>query len=294
MSSILDFQKKYHQKIDPLDLDLLIAAAIKKPREFVLTHSEYKMNKTQNSKLKAQILRRIKHEPLAYILGRKEFYGLEFKVNKNTLIPRPETELIVENVLKLKPKNTIIIDVGTGSGNIIISLAKNFKVKNTFFATDISSKALDIARQNAKKHKLDKKIEFLHGNLLRPIIQNSLANPKDRLGQAKFKIQNYLIVANLPYLSSRIYNSAPKDVKNYEPKSALLSSDNGLAHYKKFFQQINKISKSYKLKAISCFLEFSPEQKIQLEKAIRTAFPQCSITFFEDLAGKVRIVQIKL
>jgi len=285
MPTIKDFLNKYYKKLDPLDLELLIAAAINKPREFVLTHPEYKIKKSQISSLKSQILRRIKHEPIAYILGRKEFYGLEFKVNKNVLIPRPETELLVESVLKLKPKKNIIIDIGTGSGNIIISLVKNLKGENTFFATDISSKALSIAKQNAKKHKLSKEIKFLHGNLFTPFIEN-----------CKLKIENstMIIVANLPYLSYKIYNSTPKDVKNYEPQSALLSSDSGLDHYKKLSKQLSEIKKKCSMFHVSCFMEISPEQKFPLKKAILSAFPKCHITFFKDLAGKFRIIQIKL
>jgi release factor glutamine methyltransferase len=279
--SILDLKKKYHQKIDTLDLELLIAAAIKKPREFVLTHPEYKIPATRSLKLETFIQRRFKNEPIAYILGKWEFYGLEFKVDKNTLIPRPETELIVENVLKMQPKNTSIIDVGTGSGNIIISLAKNLKGKNTFFATDISLKALNVARQNARLHKVSGKIKFLHGNLLTPIIRN-----------LKLETRNFIIVSNLPYLSPKIYSKVSADIKNHEPKYALLSSDSGLNHYKKLFEQIKK------LRVASCklqvFLEFSPEQKTRLKKAVQTAFPKCSLVFFKDLAGKFRIIQIAL
>ncbi|HEX7586062.1 MAG TPA: hypothetical protein VF390_00270 [Patescibacteria group bacterium] len=105
---ILDITKKYYGKIDSLDLELLIAAAIDKPREFVLAHPEYKLTKFQISNFKFQISRRINGEPIAYILGHKEFFGLDFKVNKHTLIPRPETELIPQIVtqnMETKGKN---------------------------------------------------------------------------------------------------------------------------------------------------------------------------------------------
>ncbi|PIP26715.1 MAG: peptide chain release factor N(5)-glutamine methyltransferase [Candidatus Moranbacteria bacterium CG_4_9_14_3_um_filter_40_7] len=306
--------EKYSSKIDYLDLDLLISAVIKKPREFVLTHPEYKLKKSQILNLKSQISRRIKNEPVAYILGKKEFYGLEFKVDKNTLIPRPETEQLVELVLKeLRTKNyqpkTSIIDVGTGSGNIIISIAKaidKFKIQSRVLGTkfkiigiDISRKALKIARQNAKMHKLDKKINFLQGNLLEPIIRNSIPSTRD-------KIQNSIIIANLPYLSSKIYNSAPGDVKNYEPRFALLSDANGLGHYKKLFKQLKKLqtarlastSNLCESRRANCklqtFIEFSPEQKNQLKKAILNAFPRSHPIFFKDLSGRFRIIQIEL
>ena len=299
MPSILDFQKKYHQKIDSLDLELLIASAIKKPREFVLTHPEHKLKKSQISNLKSQILRRVKHEPLAYILGQKEFYGLKFKVDKNTLIPRPETEMLVEfascnikhGTYNNKKNELIVVDIGTGSGNIIISLVKNLINSSSvishssFYAIDISSKALKIAKQNAKNHKLTEKITFLKGNLLEPLIKNC----------SMFQVPcSIIIIANLPYLSSKIYNSVPKDVKNYEPKSALYSSRHGLDHYRKLLKQIAEIKKNCSMLHVSCFMEISPEQKNPIKKAVLTAFPQSHPVFFKDLAGKSRVVQIKL
>jgi release factor glutamine methyltransferase len=288
MSSIKYILTKYHKQIDFLDIEILIAAAIGKPREFVLTHPEHKIPVTRNLKLETFIQRRLKNEPLAYILGQKEFYGLKFKVDKNTLIPRPETELIVENVLKLQPKNSAIIDVGTGSGNMIISLVKNLAGKNTFFATDISSKALIIAKQNAHFHKVSNKIKFLHGNLLEPIIRNS-----------KLKTRNFIIVSNLPYLSSKIYSKISCDIKIYEPKIALYSPEAGLAHYKELFKQLETLQVSSCKPCLPAgrfqvFLEFSPEQKAPLKKAAQSIFPMCHMTFFKDLAGKFRVAWIKL
>jgi release factor glutamine methyltransferase len=206
MLTIGEIQKEYFEKIDRLDLDLIVGDVMKKPREFVMTHPEFKLSKVQGLKIKSLIARRMKHEPIAYILGHKEFFGLDFKVTPDTLIPRPETELLVEEVLKLAPKNRKIMDIGTGSGNIIISLAKNLPEKNNFVAIDISKKALTIARHNAKLHKVDKKIKFLHGNLLDPIIKN----------RSMFHAPcSMIILANLPYLSKEIYSATLPDVKKY-------------------------------------------------------------------------------
>jgi release factor glutamine methyltransferase len=299
MLSILDFQKKYHKKISHLDLDLLISAAIQRPREFVLAHPEYKIPKTRNSQLETFIKRRLKNEPLAYILGAKEFYGLEFKVNNNTLIPRPETELLVElashnikhgtwNNRKDKPT---IVDIGTGSGNIIISLIKKLQndglpvTKYQFYAVDISQEALRIAKKNAKKHNVDKKIKFIHGNLLEPIIK------KCRLSLLACRI---IIVANLPYLSNKIYKSAPTDVKKYEPKSALYSSKHGLGHYEKLFKQINLLNKTCRVSRVSCLIEISPEQKKPIFNLTKKYFPTAKISFQKDLARKWRISSIRL
>jgi release factor glutamine methyltransferase len=249
-------------------------------------------------KLETFIQRRLKNEPIAYILGRKEFYGLEFKVDKNVLIPRPETEMLVElasyNIKHTawnKKNKLFVVDVGTGSGNIVISIAKaidnfKFKILNLkFIGIDISSKALKIAKQNAKFHKVSKKIKFIQGSLLEPIL---------KVKSQKSKVKSYIIIANLPYLSQKIYNSVPRDVKNYEPKSALYSSRHGLGHYKKLLKQIAEIKKNCSMLHVSCFMEISPEQKNPIKKAILTAFPQSHPIFFKDLAGKYRIALIKL
>jgi release factor glutamine methyltransferase len=283
-----DIKKEYYKKLDPLDLDLLIADSIKKSKEFVLTYPEYEITSTRNSQLVTLIKRRLKHEPLAYILGHKEFFGLDFKVTPDTLIPRPETELLVEfaiqEIQNIKQK-VQIIDIGTGSGNIIISLAKHIKNnKLKFFGTDISPKALKIAKCNAKIYKVDKKITFLKGNLLEPILKSK-----------KFITHNseLIILSNLPYLSKEIYSSTPVDIKKYEPKSALLSGSDGLNHYRKLFQQIKKVVMSYELR-VTIFLEISPEQKPALQKIIKSSFSKAEFEFKKDLAGKWRICIIHI
>jgi len=235
---------------------------------------------------------------MAYILGHKEFYGLDFKVTKDTLIPRPETEHLVEVVtgnLKLvnrkKNNKVTILDIGTGSGNIIISVAKELKNSKLPFtnyqllATDISKKALRVARHNAKKHNVNEQIKFLKGSLLSPIL-NTKYLPRRQAG----KTQNAIIVANLPYLSQKIYEGTMPDVKNFEPRSALLSENNGLAHYEKLFNQIRKLL----LFVDHCLLiiEFSPEQKPALQKLIEYHFPAWRPKFQKDLAGKWRVCQI--
>lgn len=280
--TIAEIRKKYYSKIDALDLELIIAHGIGKTREFVLAHPEYVIPATRNLQPATLIKRRMKHEPLAYILGHKEFFGLDFKVNKAVLVPRPETEMLVEEVLKLNPKNKTILDIGTGSGNIIISLVENLKNKNKFIATDISAKALAVAKQNAKFHKVDKKIEFLHGDSLEPIIKST-----------KYEILDtkYIIAANLPYLSEKIYASTARDVKNFEPKSALLSGADGLDHYRKLFRQIRN---TLYLIPTACYIEISPEQKPALEKLVGSALPGAKAKFIKDLTGKWRVCHILL
>jgi release factor glutamine methyltransferase len=281
MATIKDIQLRYRRKIDALDLELLIAATIKKPREFVLAHPEYRLNSLKIENLKLKISRRMRDEPLAYILGKKEFFGLDLKVNKHTLIPRPETELLVEKVIKSKPRNNIIVDIGTGSGNIIIALAKKLKDVGGFIAIDISEKALGVAKQNAEIGAVNKKIKFLKGDLLSPVISNLQFLTGEKI----------VIVANLPYLSKSIYASAPPSVRKFEPRMALFSGRNGLANYKKLFSQIKLLVTNYELRVVT-FIEISPEQKKKLGKLARDIFPAAKIAFHKDLAGKWRICEI--
>ncbi|MDO8241266.1 MAG: peptide chain release factor N(5)-glutamine methyltransferase [Candidatus Moranbacteria bacterium] len=300
IETIGDLQKEYFGKIDHLDLDLIVAHSIKKTREFVMSHPEHKPTGAQLAKIKTFAQRRAKHEPLAYILGHKEFFGLNFKVSPDTLIPRPETELLVElamqnveretqNAKSLHDMRYTICDIGTGSGNIIISVAKTMTIDRlpmiNFFAIDISKEALKIAKQNAKINAISDKIKFIHGNLLDPIIKNPT--------NYQLPTTNLVILANLPYLSQEIYSATLPNVKKFEPKSALWSAKEGLDHYEKLLQQIAELKSCY-IFHVSCFMEISPEQKTKLPKIIKKHLPQAKTQFHKDLAGKWRVCAIKV
>ncbi|MFA6047598.1 MAG: peptide chain release factor N(5)-glutamine methyltransferase [Parcubacteria group bacterium] len=309
--------RKSDFRLPPFEQELILAHILQKSREYVLTHlypvtkitnkktkkyvngrknikkffgdgAEISLNKAQKAKFDSFISRRKSHEPLAYILGHKEFYGLDFKVDKNTLIPRPETELLVEEIIKLNPKNINVIDIGTGSGNIIISLAANKKqrTKNdkiNYYATDISLDALVIARKNAKKYNLQNKIKFIKTDLIKYFIDHcSLITGR------------CIIVANLPYLSKKIYNSTLPDVKNFEPGAALLSGRDGLDHYERLFIQIENIIRDTRYKIPYTILEISPEQKNKIEKMAKKYLPKCKINFIKDLSGRWRVAKIEL
>jgi len=265
------------------EITLILAHILKKSREFVLAHPEIRLNKRQKTEFDELAKRRMSHEPMAYILGNKEFYGLDFRVTKDTLIPRPETELMVENIINLKPKSSVIVDLGTGSGNIIISLAKNIKEKNNYIAVDTSPKSLSVAKRNAEKNNVSSKIKFIRSDLLK---NKKLLN--------ELKNKNLIIAANLPYLSEKIYNSTAPDVKNFEPKSALLSGKDGLDHYRKLFQQIKIILDSRSLSTVRCFLEISPEQKTAINGEIKKYLPDSKAKFHKDLSGRWRMAEIEL
>jgi release factor glutamine methyltransferase len=265
--------------------ELILAHILKKTREYVLAHPEIRLNKNQSQLFQKMIERRGKKEPLAYILGQKGFYGLDFKVNEHSLIPRPETELLVEQVISdlrspAENEKIAIIDIGTGSGNIIISLAKylNSKIFNfKFFGIDISDKALRVAKFNARINKANK-IKFIKSNLLDYFLKNKDLN----------KFKKIIIIANLPYLSKNIYTSSMEDVLNYEPRLALLSGNDGLSHYKKLFQQIKILKNIYADFPIFCYIEIGPEQKNKINNLIRLVFPKSKVIFKKDLAKKWR------
>ncbi|MFH1825151.1 MAG: peptide chain release factor N(5)-glutamine methyltransferase [Candidatus Firestonebacteria bacterium] len=172
--------------------------------------------------------RRIKFEPISYILGYKEFIGYIFKVDKRALIPRPETEILVESCLSLiksNPKEYKIVDVGTGCGNMAISLAKNLNnVK--IYATDISLETLELARENAKLNNVNEKIVFLCGNLLEPLHKKEKFN---------------FIISNPPYIKAEEINNLPREVRKFEPNIALNGGNDGLKFYKEIIRTALKL-----------------------------------------------------
>lgn len=264
-----------------LDAEILLAFALNKNREWLIAHSNDKIAAKDFHKYQRLILRRSKFEPIAYIIGKKEFYGLEFRVNKNVLIPRPETEILVETILKeienphLKSLTQYsIADIGTGSGNIAITLAKQLAISNKQYAitaSDVSKKALKVAKQNAKKHQVSDKIKFLQSDLFDNFPKN-----------LKFDI----ICANLPYLGQEFKNLP------FEPEIALKGGKTGIEIYKKFFKQI----KPHLKKDSKIFIEIGDQQTKLIKQIIKKQLPSASwrtkIKILKDLADQNRVVVI--
>jgi len=308
-------------KLPPLEVELILAYALRKSREFVLTHPEKNLTRTQISNFKLQVSRRLKGLPIAYITGQKHFYGLDFKVTNSVLIPRPETELMVDEALALlrsmlrsrptaakSPKtpagpqsglrgNVNIIDIGTGSGCVIISLvktllsgsSKNLKADKRlpdfkFFATDISRPALTVARHNAKTHNVSKPINFFHGNLLDPIIKFSTFD---------IRHSTFVILANLPYLTPADIKSSP--TIRHEPRLALVAGADGLKYYRQLFKQINRIIQITNHQSpITIFCEIDPSQTKKIKQLIKNELPKSSVQIKKDLRGHNRLVVINI
>ncbi len=256
-----------------LDAELLLSFVLKKTKEFFYSHPNYKLTWWQKKRFQQLIKKRSKNYPIAYILGYKEFYGLKFLVNKNVLVPRPETELLVETARRVVSTDPTsqdqIAEIGTGSACIAISLAKNNF--SNIIATDISNKALKIAKKNSELHQTKDKVKFLKGDLLKPL-QNK-------------KID--ILIANLPYLSAKYKQE--KSIK-FEPQTALYAGPDGLDKYRKLFEQISKL----KNKPSYILIELNPEQVNSLFKYIKRLFPLAKIETKKDLNNLERVMIIKI
>ncbi len=266
-----------------LEAEILLSHILKKPREYLLAHGEKKLTAPRISNFKLLISRRLKGAPIAYLTGHKEFYGLDFKVNKNALIPRPETELMVEEALKLATRNSqpvTLIDVGTGSGCIIITLAKLLEsgiMNHELWGIDISKKALAVAKRNSLFHKANKNIKFIQGDLLSPLIHNSL-----------FIIQGpFVILCNLPYLTPTQIKNSPS-IKR-EPRSALDGGPDGLKYYRRLFEQIKKGRV-----AGYALCEIDQRQTSSMKQLVKNLLPGAELVIKKDLCGLNRLAVIKI
>jgi len=289
-------------KINNLDAELILADILARPREYIIAHPEEKIGIIKQLKFKYLAYQRARGIPLAYLTGHKEFFGLDFIVDKHTLIPRPETEILVESViekinnlnygLRITDYGLLFIDIGTGSGCIPIAIKKsrNQEIKKSI-AVDISKPALRVAKKNAKKHNVD--ITFLHSNLLDflPLSGEGTLIPISHREGIKGGSKQIIITANLPYLTQEQFQSE-KSIQ-YEPKSALIAEDNGLALYKKLLQQINQLTKTYKLQATS-YLEIDPSQSQPISAFIKEIMPSAKIEIKKDLAGLDRVVVLTI
>ncbi len=257
-------------RIDPLDTELLLACALQQTRERLLTHPEEGIRPAALRRFRRLVARRRKHEPVALLIGHKHFYDLRLVVAPGVLIPRPETELLVEEAIALAPKT--IVDVGTGSGAIALALAKHLP-KTGVIATDLSPAALRLARKNARLLGLTRRVRFVKADVLP--------------GLGVMNHAPTTIVANLPYLPTTVWRSAPPDVKRYEPRSALDGGRDGLDAYRALFRQV--AARGWRCPLL---IEIDPSQKRTLPAVVKRFFPKSRIDFKKDLAGRWRVATI--
>ncbi|MEW5866704.1 MAG: peptide chain release factor N(5)-glutamine methyltransferase [Bacillota bacterium] len=203
-----------------LDAEVLLAHVLGTRREYLYAHPERRLKPDEYASYQAALERRLTRLPVAYITGKKEFMSLEFLVDQNVLIPRPETETLVEAVIdRLKSRargapTAIVADIGTGSGSIAVSIAR-FVRNVSLIAVDISGDALRVARENARRNGVGDRIEFLEGDLLSPLAGRGLEGKVEA------------VVSNPPYLSRRMMANLPPEVAK-EPSLALAGGEAGL------------------------------------------------------------------
>ena len=252
-----------------LEADILLAHALQKDRVYLYANYERPVDAEERELFRKSIRRRVKGEPIAYITGHKEFMSLDFMVTSAVLIPRPDTEVLVETALEIAREEGMrwICDVGTGSGAIAVSLAKLLGETVSVYAVDISWEALEIARQNAAFHGTC--IDFSQGDLLAGF-------------PAEQKID--LIIANLPYVPREVWAELDPGVRDFEPELALVAAGDGLELYRRLLPQVQDILRP----GGTLLLEIDPGQA-GAAQAMMQGFEE--IMMIQDFAGRDRVVR---
>jgi release factor glutamine methyltransferase len=258
-----------------LDAEVLLAFCLGCDRVEFLRNPDLILNDKQLAEYRTLISRRLQCEPVAYIRGIKEFWTFSLEVNRDVLIPRPDTEIIVEEALdiyrNMSSPEIRILDIGTGSGAIALALAK--EISNAkITATDISPAALSIAGRNAATYNLQDKIDFREGNLFEPV-------------EGTFDI----IVCNPPYIPEEEYNELPAGVKDYEPRIALFAGKKGTEFYEKLiYQAVDYLQKKGWL-----LMEIGAKQEKEVREIIGESGFYDSVAMRRDYAGLPRVVRAR-
>jgi release factor glutamine methyltransferase len=264
-----------------LEAQILLSHILQIERTVLYAYPERVLTPEQEQQFLTFIERRSRGEPIAYLTGHEEFYGLDFLVDKRVLIPRPETEFLVEAALQAcrqmfdAGRTPLVADIGTGSGIIPVTLAVLEPRLPYLYASDISTDALDVAFLNCLRHHVEDRIHLLYGDLLAP-----LPEPVD------------ILTANLPYVGTDELDELPLDVRAYEPHLALFSGPLGLDLLRRFFIELQH---SQKLTERAILLvEIGYRQREALTSMLQGIWPHAILTFTKDYAGWDRVLQVTL
>jgi release factor glutamine methyltransferase len=264
------------------EADLLLRNALGISRSTLLMHlaEAHDLTDTDLAAFEALLSRRLAREPSAYILGTREFYRLDLEVTPAVLIPRPETETVVQEAIRLAREMIAkaagrepfaVADIGTGSGAIALSLARALP-SATVIATDVSAAALEVAQRNAQSHDLHDRIVFLQGDLLAP-----------------FDSRVDLLVANLPYVTTSDLAALEPEVRDYEPAAALHGGEDGLDLIRRLLAEAH----AYLREGAVLVLEIGAGQANAAREAALAAFPGAELSFVPDLAGWPRVLIVQ-
>ncbi len=261
-------------KLSLLDADVLLAHVFGQTREYIYSHPDKSLTKAQERKFRDLVQRRLDGEPISYLTGHKEFYGMDFIMNPDVLIPRPDTELLVEAVMKyvqdIQRTPLRIVDVGTGSGNIAVALKYHLKNRVEMLGTDISKSALHIARKNSRLHNV--KVQYFQGSVLDALPKNT---------QDKCDI----IIFNAPYLTK---TESRKKALQFEPQVALNSGSTPTALYETLLQQ----APEHLERKGSIFFEIGHRQADQIRNLTQRYLQNSTIEILKDLGGYDRVAHI--
>jgi len=250
-----------------LDAELLLGHVLKSDQAYLLAHDDQGVNYLDIQRFKHLVKKRKQAMPIAYLIGHKSFYGLDFYVNRHVLIPRPDTEILVDSVLKYIQPGDTLLDVGTGSGCIPISILMNQSRVNAV-ATDISKKALIVAKKNIKKYDLGRRIQLYKSHLLDDVLLDS------------FDGDCLVVTANLPYVP---LDYQINDEAQFEPSLALYAENDGLSLYQKLLDQLQDVMPR------AIFLECYEFQLASLANH----FNEYSLVFTQSLLGEARMLMLE-
>jgi len=248
-----------------LSAELLLCHSVGLTRIELYTQFAQVVPQRQLDTLRDLVKRAGLHEPVAYLTGRTEFYSIELDITSDCLIPRPETELLVQRAIEfLRTRDGVqfVCDLCTGSGCIAVAISKNFSDARVI-ATDISAGALEVAARNVEKHQLHERIELLQGDLFEPLVR--------QLDVTEFD----LIVCNPPYVSSAEYETLARNVRDYEPESALLAGADGLDIYRRLIEKVDQFLKPSAALMLEIGYAQGPAVRELLERT--GAFPEIKI-----------------
>jgi len=280
---ILNWSTHYleeHQIENPrLNAELLLARSLNLSREGLYVYLNRPLKEEDREKLERVIKRRISGEPLQYLLGHQEFWSIDFKVDPRVLIPRPETELLVEQALLILCESSLekplcALEIGTGSGAIAISLAKELR-NILVVATDISREALLLAKENAMSAAVLHQIEFIHGDLFEPF------QPLEEKGPFG------LVLSNPPYVARSEIQRLAREVKDYEPMVALDGGEDGM----EFYRRITSQAPSYLRKGGWLLLEVGKGQGEIISEMLEREGHFDRVNRIKDLSGIERVIR---